>query len=118
MQLTVKQAAETYGLARSTIHRAIRNGRLSASRQGRARVIDVAELVRVYGEPPGSAPETQHSGEAFVASELLQELRQLRQEVAALREALAEQRALPAPPSKGASIRAKLQEWLRRWTSR
>ena len=118
MQLTVKQAAEAYGVARSTIHRAVGDGRLSASHQGGRRVIDLAELIRVYGEPP--YPPAGRNAEGNVADAqaqqaLVDELQELRREVAALREELAQQRALP-PPQRASifeAVRERLAKWIR-----
>ena len=47
MLLTVTEAAEAAGVARSTLYRAIESGELTRAPDKR---IDVAELVRVYGE--------------------------------------------------------------------
>lgn len=49
MQLTLQQAANATGKAKSTIQRAIKSGRLSATRgYDGSYLIDVAELSRVY----------------------------------------------------------------------
>lgn len=60
--LTLTQAARAVGVARSTIYRAIRSGRLSATNQpDGSRGVDTAELMRVYGPLQGdmvrNAPE-------------------------------------------------------------
>ena len=47
MTLTVTEAAEAAGVARSTLYRAIEAGEITRTPDKR---IDVAELVRVYGE--------------------------------------------------------------------
>jgi hypothetical protein len=48
--VTLTQAAKFAGRARSTLHRACTSGRISFTRgDGGARMIDVAELERVYG---------------------------------------------------------------------
>jgi hypothetical protein len=55
MQQTISQAARRYGKARSTIHRAIDAGRLSCSVRGDGvRVLDLSELIRLWGEPPNA----------------------------------------------------------------
>jgi len=55
--LTAGEAARLYGKSRVTIYKHCRNGKLTADKQERGGrqvyVIDMAELVRVYGEPPG-----------------------------------------------------------------
>jgi excisionase family DNA binding protein len=57
--LSITEAARRAGVDRSTIQRAVRAGRLSATRDGTGRrCIDAAELVRVYGAPPLHAART------------------------------------------------------------
>ena len=58
--LTLTQAAKTAGIARSTLYRAIRNGRISVvSQPNGSKSIDTSELQRVFGplqsttKPPG-----------------------------------------------------------------
>jgi tRNA A37 N6-isopentenylltransferase MiaA len=54
-ELTIKQAAQLYGLHHSSIYQAIDEGRVSSRRNARNhRVIDMAELIRVWGEPPST----------------------------------------------------------------
>ena len=49
--LNISEAARSAGVARSTIQRAIREGRLSATRHANgSKGIDTSELVRVFGE--------------------------------------------------------------------
>lgn len=112
-QLTVAQAAKLYGKARSTIHRAMKAGRLSSTFRGDGtRVIAFSELLRVWGEPLEKPSEAQHyattsdecaqqaaTPEVFAA--MLAELQALRSEVAELRQHMMR---LPAPsdePIKG-----------------
>lgn len=101
MQQTISQAAQLYGKARSTIHRAIASGRLSCSVRGDGvRVIQLAELIRLWGEPPHAPPRAHQNATADdepTQQALVQELRALREELAALREEVATLRALPAP---------------------
>lgn len=116
MQQTISQAARLYGKARSTIHRAIDAGRLSCSVRGDGvRVLDLSELIRLWGEPPSQAAtmqqnatskseETQQSAQQAMLNELqalrelylagLEENRALRQEVRELKEVMLR---LPAP---------------------
>ena len=50
-RLNVTQAAKVAGIARSTLNRAIKNGRVSISRDGQGNpFIDKSELERVYGD--------------------------------------------------------------------
>jgi len=116
MHLTVTDAAKAYNVYRSTIHRAIKSGRISATRRGDGvRVIDLAELVRYWGEPL-YPPSEQHRDNTEAAGEqqaLGRELRALREEVAALRNELAEQRQLPPPePTLTEAIRRRLARWI------
>jgi len=101
MQQTISQAAQLYGKARSTIHRAIESGRLSCGIRGDGvRVIALAELIRLWGEPPNQPPRTQQNAtpqDEPPQQPLLQELRALREELAALREEVHQLRRLPAP---------------------
>lgn len=119
MQLTVKQAAEAYGKARSTIHRAAKRGRLSTNtRRDGTRVVDLAELIRLWGEPPYPPAERNAGGnvdDAEAQQALIDELQELRREVAALRDELTQQRALPAPqrPSIIEAIQERVAVWIR-----
>lgn len=101
MQQTISQAAQLYGKARSTIHRAIASGRLSCGVRGDGvRVIQLAELIRLWGEPPNAPPQAQQNAtpdEPPAQQALVAELRALREEVAALREEVHQLRRLPAP---------------------
>nr|WP_298059906.1 hypothetical protein [uncultured Halomonas sp.] len=101
MQQTISQAAHLYGKARSTIHRAIESGRLSCSVRGDGvRVIDLAELIRLWGEPPNQPPQAQQNAtpqDDPAQQALIAELRALREEVRGLREEVRELRRLPAP---------------------
>lgn len=59
MILTLRQAAELTGKSKSTLTRAIKSGRLSASRDGEGMyAIDPAELARAY--PFVERPDAQH----------------------------------------------------------
>ncbi|MDR5900450.1 hypothetical protein QC823_15915 [Halomonas vilamensis] len=101
MQQTISQAAKLYGKARSTIHRAIESGRLSCSVRGDGvRVIDLSELIRLWGEPPNAPTSKQQSAtpdEPDTQQAMLHELQAMRRELVALREEVAQLRALPPP---------------------
>ena len=57
--LTLTQAAKTAGIARSTLYRAIRNGRLSVvSQPNGSKGIDTSELQRVFGPLRGATKLT------------------------------------------------------------
>ncbi|NYS62596.1 hypothetical protein [Vreelandella salicampi] len=50
--------AKLYGLHRSTLYEAVAKGRVSAGHDTKGqRVIDLSEMIRVYGEPPS---DTRH----------------------------------------------------------
>jgi excisionase family DNA binding protein len=51
---TLSEAARAYGKGKATLHRAIRSGRLSATRaeDGATWLIDEAELMRLFGTTP------------------------------------------------------------------
>lgn len=63
MILTLRQAAELTGKSKSTLTRAIKSGRLSASRDAEGMyAIDPAELARAYpfAKPPDAPHEARH----------------------------------------------------------
>ena len=60
--LTLTQAAKAAGVARSTLYRAIRNGRISVVSQPNGnKGIDTAELIRVFGPLQDAAEQPQQS---------------------------------------------------------
>ncbi len=95
-KLTIGRMANLYGLHRSTLHEAVAKGRVTAGLDGKGqKVIDLSEMIRVYGEPPGG---TRHSPTPSTDTAptplfdalhpLLEELRLLREEVRELRETM------------------------------
>jgi hypothetical protein len=71
----LKRASELTGKAQSTIHRAMKAGKLSATQsESGARLFDVAELERAFGllpqPPPERNPETQLRGNGIELAEL------------------------------------------------
>lgn len=103
-ELTLGRMAKLYGLHRSTLYEAVAKGRVTAGFDGKGqRVIELSEMIRVYGEAPGQpdthptpSPDTHPTPGPTPDTyrELLDELRALREEVRELREAM---RTLPAP---------------------
>jgi hypothetical protein len=104
-KLTIGRMAKLYSLHRSTLHEAVAKGRVTAGHDGKGqRVIDISEMIRVYGEPPGRptpGPDTQPpkfdtrptpadapSDTPTGWAEMVIELRLLREEVAGLRQEL------------------------------
>lgn len=95
-KLTIGRMANLYGLHRSTLYEAVAKGRVTAGRDGKGqRVIDLSEMIRVYGEPQGStrhsptpSPDTSPTPIFDNLYPLLEELRLLREEVRELRETM------------------------------
>lgn len=95
-KLTIGRMANLYGLHRSTLHEAVAKGRVTAGLDGKGqKVIDLSEMIRVYGEPPGStrhsptpSPDTSPTPFFDALHPLLEELRLLREEVRELRETM------------------------------
>ncbi|MDX5979618.1 hypothetical protein [Vreelandella alkaliphila] len=117
-ELTIGRMATLYGLHRSTLYEAVDKGRVTAGFNGKGqRVIDLSEMLRVYGEPPSShtpalqnptpnnspSPDASQAPDTYaLLAELVEINRQqanrlegLESEVRQLRE---EMRRLPAPP--------------------
>jgi hypothetical protein len=110
--LTIGRMAKLYGLHRSTLHEAVAKGRVTAGHDGKGqRVIDLSEMIRVYGEPTGrptplpdtqTPPDDAHPtppGTPAGWAELVSELRLLREEVAGLRQELRLIEHKPAAPT-------------------
>lgn len=96
-KLTLGRMAKLYGLHRSTLYEAVDKGRVSAGVDGKGqRVVDLSEMIRVYGEPPGgptpkpdtSTPISDSGPTPAGWAEMTAELRLLREEVAGLRQEL------------------------------
>lgn len=95
-KLTIGRMANLYGLHRSTLHEAVAKGRVTAGLDGKGqKVIDLSEMIRVYGEPPRPtqhsptpSPDTNPTLPIDALHPLLEELRLLREEVRELRESL------------------------------
>lgn len=101
MQLTIPQAAKLYGKHRSTIHRHIEAGRLSCGFRGDdTRVVEMAELIRCYGEPQRIPQELQPPAtqqQDGLQHAMLQALQAMHAELVALRQEVSELKRLPAP---------------------
>jgi hypothetical protein len=106
-ELTIGRMAKLYGLHRSSLYEAVAKGRVSAGYDVKGqRVIDLSEMIRVYGEAPGSTrhptASKQTSPDTSDTASLIDELRALREEIASLRDEVKELRRLPAPPAQKA----------------
>lgn len=109
MRLTPSAAARLYGIHRATLYRHMQAGRLSwVLEPDDSRALDLSELIRCYGEPPGHAtpnatPATPISDEGAtpaterLLAELVELTRNQSQELRKLREEVASLRQLPAP---------------------
>lgn len=53
MQITIQELQNQWGVARSTVYKHIKAGRLTRLANGK---IDVSEIVRVYGGPSANTP--------------------------------------------------------------
>ena len=116
-KLTIGRMANLYGLHRSTLHEAVAKGRVTSGLDGKGqKVIDLSEMIRVYGEPPGSTrhfptpkPVVLPTLATDTLHPLLEELRLLREEVRELRNSLRllEHKPEPKPQSKETPAKAK-----------
>lgn len=106
-KLTLGRMAKLYGLHRSTLYEAVEKGRVSAGFDGKGqRVVDLSEMIRVYGEPPGNptpkpdtpTPPTDSYPTPIGWAEMVAELRLLREEVAGLRQEMRLLEHRPDPP--------------------
>ncbi|MFJ2681991.1 hypothetical protein [Pseudomonas sivasensis] len=116
-KLTIGRMAKLYGLHRSTLHEAVAKGRVTAGLDGKGqKVIDLSEMIRVYGEPHGSplhrptldptpSPYTSPIPEMDVLHPLVEEVRLLREEIRELRESLRliEHKPEPKPVAKASN---------------
>ncbi len=55
-RITISQAAKRGFASRPTLYRAIKDGRLTALQDGDKKTLDLADLVRVFGEPAATSP--------------------------------------------------------------
>jgi excisionase family DNA binding protein len=107
--LSLGQAAQQVGISKSTIVRAVRKGRLSATRTpDGGYLIDPAELFRVY--PPGGAEQrgvAHHAttADGGVATELRIRNAEMASEITALRQILENERR------RAEEIRVERDEW-------
>lgn len=80
-RITIVEAAKQGFKSRSQINKDVRSGRLSSFEERGRKVVDVADLVRLYGEPGSSAPPAPIKAETAIAE---QELEKAREQVATL----------------------------------
>lgn len=109
--LTIGRMATLYGLHRSTLYEAVDKGRVTAQVNGKGqKILDLSEMIRVYGEPPGQTTLTQQNPTPSandnptptterLLAELVELTRHQGEELRRLREEVASLRRLP-PPSE------------------
>lgn len=128
-KLTVGRMAKLYGLHRSSLYEAIARGRVSCGVDGRGqKVVDLSEMIRVFGEPPPSARHQPGASPTPARQDLEALLEHLSglverqtEQIEALREEVAALRALPAPsgppkpPGKVKSLDDVLSRLESRW---
>ncbi|MDV7213601.1 hypothetical protein [Azotobacter beijerinckii] len=93
-ELTVGRMAKLYRMNRSSLYEAVAKGRVSAGLNGKGQqVIDLSEMLRVFGEAPGATqqnptpdPAASPTPSTGALEPLLAELRLLREEQQATRE--------------------------------
>lgn len=114
---SVRQALKLTGKARSTLYRDMAKGRVSyRTEPDGGRSVETSELIRVYGELIQSETEARDTrGQLdetanLAISELVSEIRSLRQEVSGLKTELQEMRRLE---HKTESVRS--DAWWRFW---
>jgi hypothetical protein len=94
MELSLSTAAKTTGKGKSTIHRAIKSGKLSARKtEDGAYLIDTSELARVFQlNVPAHVSGTPREAQELLVEPLGAEVASLRARVAGLEELLARER--------------------------
>lgn len=119
----VRHAQKLTGKARSSLYRDMSSGRLSYRKDlDGGRSIETSELIRVYGElrqcEIALRDDERHGDEAQnqVMSELVREIKSLREEVSRLRNELQEVRRIE-DKTESAEISNKKQSWWRRLIS-
>ena len=128
-KLTIGRMANLYGLHRSTLHEAVAKGRVTAGLDGKGqKVIDLSEMIRVYGEPEGLTlhrptpapytsptprPTPRPTPETDALHPLIEEVRLLREEIRELRESLRliEHKPKPTPSAAPLSKRQGATTW-------
>lgn len=120
--VSVRQAMDLTGKARSSLYRDMSKGRLSYSTEADGnRKIDTSELIRVYGElrqEETVSRDTQRQGDEtanLAVAALISEIKALREEVAGLRHEMQEIRLLEHKPETAETPRAAPRKWWQRW---
>ena len=102
--VTVRQATELTGKARSSLYRDMAKGRVSYRTEADGgRVVDTSELIRVYGE---LRQDETHERDALIA-----EIKALREEVAGLRQEMQSMRLLEHKPETAETPAGTPRRW-------
>jgi DNA repair exonuclease SbcCD ATPase subunit len=86
-RITIVEAAKQGFKSRSQINKDVRAGKLPSFEERGRKVVDVADLIRLYGEPGSSAPPEPIKAETAIAE---QELEKARDQIATLETRLRE----------------------------
>ena len=125
-KLTIGRMANLYGLHRSTLHEAVAKGRVTTGLNGKGqKVIDLSEMIRVYGEPqrstlhrptpsPYTSPTPSPTPEMDALHPLIEEVRLLREEIRELRESL---RLIEHKPEPKPVVKASKSEEAITWAN-
>lgn len=96
-KVTISEAAQRGFASRPTIYRAIKTGSLSAEKKDGQTLIDVSELLRVYGEPSQKLQENETPASVqTVTDDVNREMEALRAQVKELHDLLDRERELAA----------------------
>ncbi|EPG8284577.1 entry exclusion protein 1 [Klebsiella aerogenes] len=116
--VTVRQATELTGKARSSLYRDMAKGRVSSRTEADGgRVVDTSELIRVYGElrqdETHERDELRLSGETekMASDALIAEIKALREEVAGLRQEMQSMRLLEHKPETAETPAGTPRRW-------
>ncbi len=69
-RITISEAAKRGFASRPTLYRSIKDGRLTAHQDGDRKTLDLADLVRVFGEPGAAAARPAPTAKIDVALQL------------------------------------------------
>jgi len=81
-KITILQASKAGYASRQTIYRRIDDGKLSVHKKGKSKLVDVADLIREFGEPETSKGEPQKlkGPDVSIRAELEQQLEKEKEE--------------------------------------
>jgi uncharacterized small protein (DUF1192 family) len=113
-RVTIAQATKAGFSSRAGLYRAIHAGKLALTEEGGKKVLDVADLVRVFGEPsqrPVKATQIAAAPDLGIRAELEKRVQELVEEKARLEHELSKERdASREAVAAAAQERAKLLE--------